>query len=299
MNSHRSKVVFCFAAIYIIWGSTYLAILYGLESIPPWAMSSIRFFLSGLIMWALASWKKEKPLLPEETRIARISGVLLVIANGFVCVVEQWVPSGLAAVVIGAMPIWMMLVTWIGFRGEKPTLRKWAGAIVGLVGILLIASERGTFGATGPLVLSILLLITSNLMWATGTLTQRKMGGLKSPFAFSQVQMLWGAGATLILSFIFEAPWRINWLEISTNSILAVVYLVIFGSVIGYTAYAWLARNVEPYKISTYALVNPVIAVFLGWLFKDEIISSRFVLATVFVLSGLAILFWRKRSNVN
>lgn len=295
MNSYRSKAIFCFAAIYIIWGSTYLAILYGLETIPPLTMTAIRFFLSGWIIAVFSKIKKEEPLTVVEKKNARISGALLVFANALVCVAELWVSSGLAAVVIGAMPIWMMLVAWLGFQGERPSARKWTGAVIGLIGILLIASERNSFQGEGVFSWSILILIASNLIWAVGTLQQRKMGGLKSPFAFSRTQMLSGAWVTLILSFIFEAPWKIQWSNVTWISVLAVGYLVIFGSVIGYTAYAWLARNVEPHKISTYALVNPIIAVFLGWLFKNEIISSRFLIATLFVLAGLSILFWRKK----
>lgn len=300
MYSQRTKIILSFASIYLIWGSTYLAILYGLETIPPWVMTTVRFFLAGLIMWGLSTLKKERPLLPTEKNNAIISGTLMIIANGLVCVSEQWVSSGMAAVVIGAMPIWMMLVNWLGFKSERPAFTKWIGATLGFAGIFLIAFESPlSSGVTGHFSWPILVLIASNLIWATGTLVQRKMNGLKSPLAYTRAQMLAGAAASVLMCIVFESPWYINWLNVSWISMLAVAYLVVFGSVIAYTAYAWLARNVEPHKVSTYALVNPVIAVFLGWAFKNESISNQFIAATGLVLLGLAILFWkRKKQNL-
>lgn len=275
-----------------------MAILYAIETIPPFTMTAIRFFFAGLIMAALSFYKKERPLTAPEKKIAWICGILLVTANALVCVVEMWIPSGLAAVVVGAMPIWMILVAWLGFHAEKPSWRKWMGAFIGLAGILLIASERESFGASVSVAGSVLILIGGNILWAIGTLIQRNMSALKSPLKFSQSQMLWGSLSTLCLGFIFESPWTVSWSQVSWISILSVAYLVTFGSVIGYTAYAWLARNVESHKISTYALVNPIIAVFLGWLFNDEAVSRHFLISTCLVLLGLVILFWKRSKPV-
>ncbi len=299
MSSYRAKLIFCFACIYIIWGSTYLAILYGIETIPPWALSAIRFFIAAVIMWGISFFKKEQPLTPVERKNAIITGALLILANGLVCVVEQWVSSSLAAVVIGAMPIWMMLVGWVGFKMEAPSALKWIGAVIGLSGVILIAlgdpgATDTSSGSSSYFYLSIFLLIISNLTWATGTLIQRRIINLKSPLLFSRTQMFSGFIATLIFSLALESPWQKDWTQVSAVSWWATLYLATFGSVVAYTAYGWLARNVEPHKISTYALVNPVIAVFLGWFYKNEKISGQFLSATILILVGLYILFRKK-----
>lgn len=284
-------LILAFAAVYIVWGSTYLGILYAIETIPPWALTSIRFVVASSCMGLASLAKGEAPLARDEKKFSALSGILLVSANGFVCVIEKWVPSGIAAVVIGSMPIWIMLIGWIGFQTSRPELRKIVGACVGLIGIAMIATgdthsnDTGIFGAYAPLALCI-----SSWLWATGTLVQRKAKAVKSGFSFLSVQMASGAAAVVCMSCIFERPWSYDWHLVSTRSWYALLYLIIFGSLIGFTAYSWLARNVEPHLVSTYALVNPVIAVWLGWLLADEPLTAKFIVSTVLVLVGIIIL---------
>lgn len=237
---------------------------------------------------------KESKLSKLEVRTAAISGIFLVLANGIVCVIERWVPSGIAAVVIGAMPIWIMLVGWIGFDTGRPGLRKIAGACIGLCGIALIAAGDthtntvGAFGKWAPLVLCV-----SSVLWAVGTLFQRRAKNVRSGILFLCTQMASGAAAAMLMSFIFEAPPTFDWTSVSEKSWLALGYLIIFGSLIGFTAYSWLSRNVEPHLVSTYALVNPVIAVALGWFLANEPLTVTFFSATLLVLLGLTILMSR------
>jgi drug/metabolite transporter (DMT)-like permease len=270
-NNWKLKVFLAFGAIYLVWGSTYLAILYAIETIPPWSLSAIRFIVASLVIFVVAMAKREARLTTHENKIAAMSGVLLVLANGIVCVLEKWVPSGIAAVVIGAMPIWIMLVGWIGFGTGRPQGRKIVGACIGLVGIALIAAGashprvEGAFGPFAPLVLCV-----SSLLWATGTMIQRRATAVKSGFLFLAVQMASGALAATLLALVFESPWNHPWASVTSTS--------------------WLGRNVEPHLVSSYALVNPVIAVWLGWLLVDEPLTGKFVTATILVLIGLTIL---------
>lgn len=290
----NAKIIAAFAAIYLVWGSTYLAILYAIDTIPPWSLTSLRFLTASFCVALAAFAKREGRLTTLERRTAIMSGILLVLANGIVCVLEKWVPSGIAAVVIGAMPIWIMLVGWVGFKTGRPQLRKMAGACVGLVGIGIIATGNshaetdGTFARFAPLVLCI-----SSLLWATGTLIQRRVTAVTNGYSFLAMQMAAGAVMATVLSFIFEAPLQFDWSHVSLQSWLALAYLIVFGSLIGFTAYSWLSRNVEPHLVSTYALVNPVIAVWLGWLLKDEALTGKFVAATALVLIGLVVLMFR------
>ena len=288
-----SKVllILAFASVYIVWGSTYLGILYAIETIPPWSLTSMRFILASLVMGLAALIKREAPLSRLEMKYSALSGVLLVSANGFVCVNEKWVPSGIAAVVIGSMPIWIMLIGWIGFQTSRPEFHKILGACIGLLGIAMIAAgdthsnQTGIFGAYAPLALCI-----SSWLWATGTLVQRKANAVKSGLSFLTVQMASGAATVVLISCVFEQPWSYDWNLVSTRSWYALLYLIIFGSLFGFTAYSWLARNVEPHLVSTYALVNPVIAVWLGWFLVDEPLTAKFVFSTALVLVGIVIL---------
>lgn len=291
--------ILCFFAVYVIWGSTYLAIKYAIETLPAFGMSSARYMLAGILLYLFSRYKKEQPLQGEEKKISILSGILLIFANGVVCVVEYWVPSGIVAVIIGAMPIWMMLMGWLAFGHNKPSWVKVLGSLIGLAGVALI-----TFGGAVPTVTGVgqfgpLFLIISSLLWAGGTMIQKKAKHLKSVFRFSSIQMMAGATFSAIVSLSFEKPWEYLDKPQSASAIIAFFYLVIFGSLIAFTAYSWLSRNVEPHLISTYALVNPIIAILLGSIFFKEPLSPDFLSASVLVIFGLALLMWKKKEVKN
>ena len=292
--SHRQLALLCFFLVYVIWGSTYLAIRYGIETLPPWMMSSVRFFVASFLMWILSRWKKENATLTSaEKKSAIISGLLLVFANGMVGCVELSLPSGLVAVVIGAMPIWIMGIGWLFFDQARPTLQKSIGALIGLAGIALIATNESGDGHGARNLIGAATLFFSSWCWAFGTLVQRKTPGVKSVFKYSALQMVCGACGVGILSLILEKPWAFDFSAVSQASLIALLYLILFGSVVAFTAYAWLSRNIEPSLVSTYALVNPVIAVLVGWAWKAEVVDSRFFTATILVLLGLSLLMMK------
>lgn len=292
----NQTVVAAFFAVYVIWGSTYLAIRYGVETLPPWTLTMLRFSIAGVLMWLISWWRGEGRLNAEEKRVALYSGLLLIPANGGVCMAEQYVSSGVAAVVAGSIPIWIMLFGWLWYKQVQPTPKKILGAGLGLVGIAVIASdnisiERGGIGAFAPL-----FVLISSWLWTFGTLVQVKLSKIKSPFLFSAQQMMFGSFAALLVSSTFEQPWAISWSSVSFESVAALVYLVIFGSIIAFSAYSWLTRNVEPHLVSTYALVNPLIAVVLGAIFYKEPLEAPFMMGAVLVISGLALIVLRQDS---
>lgn len=287
--------ILCFFAVYVIWGSTYLAIKYAIESFPAFGMSSARYLFAGILMFLFSCYKKEKPLNEIEKKTAIISGTVMVLANGVVCVVEHWVPSGIVSVLVGGMPIWIMLMGWMFYGQAKPTWIKLTGALIGLGGIMLITLGDAVPTVTGIGRFGPLFLLISSLLWAAGTLVQKKAKNLTSIITFSYVQMLSGGLVTGVVSLIFEKPWEYIDRPHSTSAIIAFVYLVTFGSLIAFTAYAWLSRNVEPHIVSTYALVNPVIAILLGsWFFKEPL-SPDFLTASLLVIAGLALIMWKKK----
>lgn len=291
-----------FFSVYFIWGSTYLAIRYAIETIPPWTLSSFRFFIAAGLMFLISRFRHETPLTQSEFKIAAVSGACLVIANGLVCLTEAWIPSGVVAVVIGAMPIWILLVGWLFFKEGRPAPLKFLGALIGVCGIALIAGLDHTSDFQplhpGPgMIVGIFLLWGSGILWASGTLLQRRTKMLVSIFRFSSTQMISGAIATGILSLIFEKPWGLHWTGITMISWLSLAYLIVFGSLVSFSAYLYISRNFDPAIVSTYALVNPLIAVGLGWLFLSEPVDLKFALATGLVMIGLTLLLYRRRST--
>jgi drug/metabolite transporter (DMT)-like permease len=284
--------ILALAAVYLIWGSTYLAIKIAIESFPPWCLSSLRYLIAGLLMLAVAKIRRDARLAPTELKVAMASGALLVVANGMVGVVEQWIATGMVAVIIGAMPIWIMFLGWLAFAQPRPTLQKVVGALIGLGGIVLIAG--GNFAShDAHAAFGNVLILVSSWLWAAGTLIQRRAVGLTSIWLFSAIQMLAGSGVTLLFSLALERPWAIAWQDAGLDSLLALAYLVVFGSLVAFTAYGWLSRNLESHIVSTYALVNPLVAVALGFAVFREPLNARFLTATVLVAVGLAILLGR------
>lgn len=289
IKSLNRTMVICFLAVYIVWGSTYLAIRYAIDSLPPWTLAGLRFLSAALLMSLISRWKKEAPLSRQERTIALVSGAFLITANGIVCVSEKWVSTGIVSVIVGAMPIWIMLMGWTFFGQARPTPQKLIGAFIGLSGIVLIAG--GGFESNS----GIWIVLSSSLFWAVGSLLQRKAPNVKSGFRFSMTQMLTGGALATLISIVTEKPWSFSWTSVTPGSWIALVYLIFFGSIIGFTAYAWLGRNVEPHLVSTYALVNPVIAVALGWVLLSEPVTPVFFGATVLVLLGLSLLMIQPR----
>lgn len=279
--------LFCFLAVYVIWGSTYLAIKLAVETIPVWMLVTVRSVAAASIMFALSAFAKEKKLESAEMKIAVLSGMLLFISNGMIGFIEKSISSGVTAVVVGSMPIWIMVFGWAFFRQPKPSVVKIGGGVIGLLGVALIASENLTSPSTGA-AFGMIALFISMWLWAFGTLIQRRASSVLSPFKFSAVQMIAGAAPTFALSLLSGES--MNVAATSHASAWALVYLILFGSVVGFTAFSWLARNIDTRIVSTYALVNPVVAVVLGSAIYHEPVTPRFFAAILLIGTGLVLL---------
>ncbi|MFD2933977.1 EamA family transporter [Spirosoma flavum] len=279
-------------SVYILWGSTYLFIHFMTEQMPPLYMVSIRYLIAGSILYGYARLTGTPSPTRLEWRSAGIIGVLLLtIANGCLSVGLQYIPSGMAALLGGLLPVYLLTLNWISFGRKRPSNLALAGLTVGLIGIYLLIKPdklQGTGGIDAKLI-GVGLIAFGNFAWAIGTLLTPRLT-LPAGAISSGIQMIVGGIATLVLSLILEpvTPWSI--LDAPPKAIGSMIYLVIFGSIIGFSSYSWLARNASPQLLSTYAFVNPVVAMLLGTMFAGEVFSSQSFMGAIVALVGVVLI---------
>ncbi|MDQ4120901.1 MAG: EamA family transporter [Acidobacteriota bacterium] len=283
-----------FAAVYLIWGSTYLAIKYALETLPPFLMAGTRFLVAGGTLYAIARFSAdyEKPTL-RQWRTSLIVGILLLMGgNGGVVWAQKYIPSGLAALLVAVEPLWIVLLNWLYLKAERPNLKVILGLVLGFLGIwLLIGNGIAVDGSTGwTQIFGALLVIGAAFSWACGSLYGLKAPSPKSPVLASGMQMLSG-GTVMFLFGSVNGEWaQFNPSMVSANSILALSYLIVFGSIVAFTAYSWLLKNASPSIVSTYAYVNPVVAVLLGWALANETLSLQMLVGAVVIIGSVALI---------
>ena len=282
------------AVIYVVWGSTYFGIAVAIETMPPFLMAAARFTLAGLILIVFDLLRHpEARRMPTRRQLFDsfiVGALLLGVGNGFVVFGQSLdVPSGVAAILIAMMPLWFALLGWLYFRQRLPRLV--VGAIaVGFFGTALLIWPAGE-GANRFDPLGILILLLAPLGWGHGSIySQRRAQLPASPLSASGIQMLAGGAVTFGEALISGEPARFHLDQISTASLLALVYLIFVGSMLAYTAYAWLLRNAPLSLVSTYAYVNPVVAVALGTIFLGESLSPRTIVAALIILAAVAII---------
>jgi drug/metabolite transporter (DMT)-like permease len=289
--SLRWRIVLAFAAIYLIWGSTYLAIRFAIETIPPYLMGGIRFLIAGGVLYAILRWRGVKNPARLNWRAAAIAGGLLLWGgNGGVMLAEQYVPSSLAALIIAMVPLWMVLLNWRWGDRVKPTIGTALGVALGLLGITLIAAPGQSVaeGAVNPI--GLVMLIGASLSWSIGSLYSRRAPLPTNPLMSTSLEMLAGGALLMIAGLLLGQGAQIHFDQISVLSLSALGYLVVFGSLIGFTAYVWLLKVSTPARVSTYAFVNPVVAVFLGWAFAGEQLSARELIAAGIIILAVVLI---------
>jgi drug/metabolite transporter (DMT)-like permease len=288
----KIRILIAFAALYLVWGSTYLGIRFAIESIPPFLMAGTRFLLAGMIMFAIAWSKGAYKSSWANWRVSLIVGACLLLAgNGGVTIAEEYIDSGLAALIVAIVPIYIVILGWATGTAPRPAPIVWLGLVGGFAGVgfllgpaLRFSSNDGRHPAIG---MSILLV--SSFVWSAGSLYSRSAKHAASPFLTAAQQMLCG-GLLLLLAGIVTGELRsFHPRAISMLSLASFVYLVIIGAVVGYTAYIWLLRHCEPAKVATYAYVNPIVAVLLGAGFAGEELSMRVLIAAALIIGSVAI----------
>jgi drug/metabolite transporter (DMT)-like permease len=288
---HRLRVIFAFALVYLFWGSTYLVIgIADQQQLPPAAMCAIRFGIAGpLMLAALAlTGRRVGITLPEAARLATIGCLLLVGGNYGLAWAEQWVPTGFAALIIAITPIWFLLLETFVFRGDRLSRRGLFGIALGFAGVAVLFwpkfEQRAALGIM-PFV-GACTLLCSSFSWSVGSVLSRKWQMKLDPFTAAGWQMLFAAGGNAIVAVLAGEVHRI---VITPRAMLAVFYLVVFGSWVGYTAYIYLLKHVPSAKVATYAYVNPLIAVFLGWLVLHERLDAFIFTGAVIIVIAVVL----------
>lgn len=299
-KNKTTLIVLAFAAIYTIWGTTYLAIRIAVETIPPFLMAGTRFLLAGIMAYAfLRARGVPNPKRLEWRSAAVIGAFLLVGGNGFVTWSEQQVPSGIAALVVATVPLWITLFDWLAFKRTRPTTKMVSGLVLGFIGLGLLIGPNLSGGATAISGLSWMILFLAPILWSVGSLYSRGATMPANTFMSTAMEMLAGGLLLMIAGLVTGEVSQLNVAVISTRSLLAMLYLTVFGSIVALTAYVWLLKNVHATRVATYTYVNPIIALFLGWLILSEPITTQTVVAVVIIILGVILITAKKpRTNV-
>jgi len=293
MNVQRSRIIIAFAALYLIWGSTYLAIRFAIESLPLFLMAGIRFLTAGVILYAFARYKNKSPRPNSRQWISAliIGGLLLCGGNGSVVWAEQFVPSGLAALFIATTPLWMVLLEWLWHRGCRPSAGVFAGIFVGFSGVWLLMAPNALHPDAHPIHLGgAAMLLLAALLWSIGSIYSKKAPLPRSPLMATGMEMIAGGGLLIVLGILQGECSRFHPADFTAKSVLAFVYIIFFGSIVGFTAYIWLLKAVGAAKASTYAFVNPLVAVFLGWALGGEAITGQAVFAALIIVAAVVVI---------
>lgn len=278
-------------SVYILWGSTYLFVHFMTEKMPPMYMASVRLSTAGIILYLYARFTGTPVPARKQWISAGIIGVLLLtIANGSTSVALQYLPSSIAALLAALVPLFIILFNWVGFNHKRPSNLSLAGLAIGLVGVsfLVQPSDAGVSSRHDTWV-GVGLIMLANVAWAFGTLLSSRLQ-LPSQLISSAIQMLIGGSVLFLFSMMTENVNPISIGDAPVKAIGSLVYLIIFGSIIGFSSFAWLARNASPQLLSTYAYVNPVVAMILGWALAGENLTPNSILGALVILSGVVLI---------
>ncbi|MFD0569317.1 EamA family transporter [Kitasatospora gansuensis] len=282
------------AIVYVVWGSTYLAIRIAVETMPPFLSAATRFITAGLLLAGLVAWRQGPAALkvtPRQLGSAGLVGLMLLLGgNGMVVLAERDVPSGLAALLIAVVPLWLVLLR--RSSGQRTSRTALAGVLLGLVGlgVLTVPGLSGEVKLTG-----VLLVMVGTLSWAGGSYLTSKLPMPKNVFATSAYEMIVGGLGCLAVAALRGEPQALDLATVSTRSWLALAALIVFGSLVAFTAYAWLLQNAPLPLVATYAYVNPVVAVLLGWLILSEPLSWPIVLGGAIVVAAVCLVVRTER----
>lgn len=304
INTKRNLVLLiaAFAAVYIVWGSTYLAIKYAIETFPPFLMAGVRFVVAGsvLLFWARFSKDYERPKAVHWKTSFIVGTLLLLGGNGGVVYAEHHISSSLAALLVATEPFWIVLLSWLWLKKARPNLKVVSGLILGFLGVwLLISGQSSASGAAADSIqwFATLVVITGTMCWAAGSIYGLRAPVPKSAILTSGMQMFAGGLVLLFVSLITGEWWKFSFREVSSNSWFGLAYLIIFGSIVGFTAYSWLLKNAQPAMVATYAYVNPIIAVFLGWLIAGETFTAQMLIGAGIIVGSVVLITSHKKEE--
>jgi drug/metabolite transporter (DMT)-like permease len=272
------------AVVYVVWGSTYLAIDLAVETLPSFLMLAVRFFIAGAVLYLISSRGAERPRLVHWRSALAVGGALLLLGNGGVAYAVQHVDTGVVALIVGSVPLWMALLDRIVY-GQRLAPAAVAGLVLGFGGIAFLARPSGDGSLAG-----VIVVLLGSLAWAAGSLYSRKAPAPSNPLQGASLQMLAGAALLAIAGVGSGELGQLDLGAASTSSWLALVYLITLGSLVGFSAYIWLLRVAPTHLVGTYAYVNPVVAVLLGSLWLGEPITPSILIGGAAIIVAVALI---------
>jgi drug/metabolite transporter (DMT)-like permease len=283
------RVLAAFAAIYFIWGSSYLGIRFALEALPPFAVGGLRMTTAGLMLYAITRLGGARPATRGEWRSASILGFFMFfVGNGALVWAELRLSSGLTATLYATVPIWVVILGWLWLRGPRPSARVFVGLALGMIGLALLTGAGG--GETAPDGIGIALIMVSAVSWSFGSLLSRRIPMPESAFLGAALNLFSG-GVMLLLASLLTGEWaHLNLAAAPAKSLLSILYLAIGPSVIAFGSYMWLMTTASTARVATYAYVNPVVAVFLGWALNHETLTLRTLITSGIIIAGVALI---------
>ena len=295
----RGLVLAAFAAIYLIWGSTYLGIRFAVETIPPFLLGGARFLLAGVVLHAWLRFKGvPSPSGYHWRNAAVVGGLLLGVGNGGVNWAEQKVASSFTALLIAITPLWFVLLDWLRPHGTRPSLQTMLGIVVGFAGVAMLVGGPAVARRNAVDLPGAAALMIASIAWASGSLYARYTPKPDSSLMAGSMQMLAGGAVLLGVGLLSGEATTVDWSNISSRSAWAFLYLTVVGSLIGFTAFSWLLKVSAPARVATYAYVNPVIAVFLGWTIGGESLTRPMIWSAAVIILGVVIITTKKTPAV-
>lgn len=289
----RLRIALAFAATWLIWGSTYLGVALVVRDIPPLVTGGLRNAIAGLALFAWMRWRGAPRPTARQWRDAAIVGTLLLGGgNGAVTWAAKREPSGVVALMVALVPLWLMVFGWVGRRGVRPAFLEVLGVSTGLAGIALLVSTDANAGGSVSW-LGFGVLIGSTIAWSVGSLYARTRAPMPMPLAGTGMEMMIGGLALFITAAFFGEYGQVDLSGVGPTAAISLAYLIVFGSIIGFSAYKWLLTQVRPALAGTYAFVNPVVAVALGWAFAGEAFTPRLAVAMLLITGAVAMISLR------
>ena len=286
----RGRMLAAFAAIYFIWGSTYLAIAWAIESMPPFLMAGSRFLVAGAALYAWASLRGDaRPTLRQWASAAVLGSLFFLVGNGTVVWVEQFLASGLTALIIAMVSVWTALLEWLRRGGTRPSAMIIAGIVLGFGGVALLVVP-GRVGGEPVDHRAVMMLMGSTFAWALASVSSRHADLPSSTLMAAGAEMLAGGVLLTIVGIALGEPGHVDLAQLTGRAVLSWLYLTVFGSIVAFTAFAWLLKVTSPNKVATAGYVNPMVAVFLGWALGGESLSARTLVASLIIVLGVVLI---------
>ena len=290
-HASRLRVIAGFAVIYIVWGSTYLAIAYAVRSLPPVLTTAARFMVAGLILSLYAWWRGAPRPVWREWRAAGIAGALLVVGGtATVCWAEQWVPSGLTSLLCATVPLWFVLLEWMAPGGQRPHGLVAAGVALGLVGLGVLTNPFTGAVVDGRAAVAAGVLVLSSILWAVGSLYSRHASLSTSAVLGTGMEMMTGGFLCIPAGLLIGERATMDLAHVPPAAWIALAFLTFVGCLVAFTTYMWLLRVSAPSRVATHAYVNPVVAVVLGWAVAGEALTARMLVAAGLIIGAVVMI---------